>query len=379
MGESKKPGKVVDVAVGTRETQLEGAFSRAYSETRKLAEAISTASATQDAGVVTNRSLQQLDRGLPRQTLGDLLLACEAYASMTGPSALAAGDLTTVRVEAERIISLLRPLARVSRSRRITDTTVQLPAVGLRTVLSDEHVIRSFNSLIAAFAELANVEGEQVRKRFAVRIGTRYLVPGSVLAATLALILFFVGGIAFATGAVTLSPQGVTFSNPLGSAANAANIARHGAPGSQGTPGGVGGTSATSTPGTGSGQAPSATPTSKPSPQPTATPVPSGGPALTVSPSSVQPCQGTDAQFAITYTSGSGSVTWTATSPDPSNIALSTNGNTFSQQVGGTLRQGQQVTVYVRLLNDTPITGQISVTGSNGVAPTSATYDSTGC
>ena len=379
MGLNNRVSTAAEPAAGTRETELQATLSKVYRGSRTLAEAISAVSAAQGLDGVTGQNLQALDRSLPRQTLEDMLLACEAYASVTGPSALAVGDLATMRSDAERILSRLQVLARPPRSQRGTGTTGQHQALGLRIVLSNEQVAEPLRDLIAFFSELAYAEGEKAHKRFALRIGTRFLVPGSVLAGTLALIIFLTGGIVFATGAVTFSPQGVAFSNPLGSAAGVTNATSHGTPGAQGTAGGSGSISPTGTAASGPGQAPNATATPKPSAQPTATPVPSGSPVLTVSPSDVQPCQGTDAQFSNIYSSGSGTVTWTATSPDPSNIALSSNGTSFGQQVSGTLRPGQQVTLYVRLLNDTPITGQISVTGSNGAAPTSATYDSTGC
>src|SRR5262249_305788 len=103
-------------------------------------------------------------------------------------------------------------------------------------------------------------------------------------------------------------------------------------------------------------------------------------PVLAVAPSTITPCfQQPDEQFVITYSSGQGALTWTATSPDPTNYMLSTDDAHFSGSATGTLQPGKSVTVFVRRINDVSTIGQINVSGSNGAASRAVTYDSSNC
>src|SRR5579859_2010809 len=53
-------------------------------------------------------------RTSPKQTLTDLLLACEALATVTGPQALASGETVGVHDEARRLARVLRALAEIA-------------------------------------------------------------------------------------------------------------------------------------------------------------------------------------------------------------------------------------------------------------------------
>src|SRR5579859_7409143 len=53
-------------------------------------------------------------RTSPKQTVTDLLLACEALATVTGPQALASGETVGVHDEARRLARVLRALAAIA-------------------------------------------------------------------------------------------------------------------------------------------------------------------------------------------------------------------------------------------------------------------------
>lgn len=322
-------------------------------------------------------NLHSLDRRLPKRSVFDLLLACETLATVTGPTLLASGKERDLQSQTQPLLDTVRHIARVTQGRSVagaSGSTLQMSGLLLHSAFADPDSQNALARLIQQLSAVATVEGGQTKaKHFSVRIGTRFLVPGSVIAITLALIIFFLSGIAFATGAITLSQNGValtTLQNTMATqtaashtgAAATANSQHSTSTTQQATPASPANSQATATP----------PPGKKPTPPPST-------PTLSVSPAQIQPCAGTDAQFALARSGGSGSITWHATSPDAANIALSVDGTSFAPSVSGSLDPGGNVTIYVRLLNDVQITGIIPVSGSSGVSGTSVNYTSMGC
>lgn len=315
-----------------------------------------------------SNQLHLLDRRLPRQSLDDFFATCEAYALVSAPTSLAAGDEATVRVEAERLWATLEMLLRSGTRRRglsrLTSASSSLQAPLLSAALEQRPVQGALQDLIDIFGLLSTAEGRaQPRKRalaWLLPSGGRFLMPGSVLLTALALIVFLLGSMAFATGGITISSHGIGLGHLPGGAQPIATKA----------------TSPTT------GHAPTATPNSAPTaapatPQPTA--APGGNPTLTASALSQDPCPGGSAStFTITYSSGQGSITWTASPDNASNMRLSRDGVAWSAQVSGKFQQvGQRVTIYVQGLT-MDVTGQINVSTNAGSVYT-VSYDTTGC
>lgn len=343
--------------------ELRAVLSEIANVTDALVDALDAAGLNEQLRQSAKYSLHVLDRSLPKQNVDEFLLAYEAFATMTGPAALAAGDLTRLHDEAQRLLALVQALGRgVSRRQGLTRSTSAMQNLHLRAALSEPPVRAGFSRLQDLLGVLVRVETGtgQARPRLVpfVPLGRRALAPGMVIVGALALIVFLTATIVFATGQVPLSPKGAVLpvlsnaSPPTGRTATA--------------------TSQTNSHGVDS----QATATSPGGPTPTSLP---SKPALTVSPSAVQPCQGSDVQFTITAGGGQGSVSWTATSPDTVNVALSMNGQSFSGQVSGTLQPGQSVTVIVRVLNDTnTASGTINISASSD-HPSGVSYDTSSC
>lgn len=300
----------------------------------------------------SSSQLHLLDRGLPRQSLDDLLAACEAYALMTAPSALAEGNDAKVYAEAERLASPLETLLRAGAKRRglsrLTTISISMQAPLLRAALEEPPVRDALRDLAEIFGLLAAAGGRARKSKRAssglAPLGRRFLMPGSVLVTALALIVLLLGSIAFATGGVTVSPDGIGLGGPpAGAQPTATDVS------------------------TNNGHAPTATPrsvrTATPTPRGTATPLPGGKPNLTVSQLNQDPCP--SATFTIAYSSGQGSATWTAKADNSANILLSSGGSSFSGQVSGTLQSaGQQATISVQ--SGAAGIGAITVSASNG-------------
>ena len=330
-------------------------------------------------------SLNVLDRRLPKRDVYDLLLACETLATVTGPTLLASDTVQEVRMRAYSLLQTVRLIARITGTHvpaGESGATPRLNGLLLHSAFASPVAQDALAHLVEHLTEVASGDGEQIAAtRFEVRIGTRFLVPGSVIALTLALIIFFLSGVAFASGAITLSPHGIDFSTlqnimatQTAAASNSDVSATATANAQRSTP---------------SGQ--SATPTLMPNGYPTATssgrkstPTPTStapsASTLATSPASIQLCFGTDTRFTVSYTGSSSAITWHASSPDAANIALSLDGTNFTNSVSGALQPGASLAVYVRLLNDVPIPpGNIAVTGSNGAKGSSVRYDTSGC
>jgi serine/threonine-protein kinase len=94
-------------------------------------------------------------------------------------------------------------------------------------------------------------------------------------------------------------------------------------------------------------------------PRPTATSVPS----LSISPTTVQPCFGSDDQFTITYTGGPSSASMTATSTS-GRIGLYLNGGNPTGTVTTTLYSGGQTVIHVRALHSySQVKIQVNISG----------------
>jgi hypothetical protein len=347
--------------------------------TNRLAAGLDAAGVNQPLRQSPAHTLRTLDRGLPNYTVEDLLLACEAYAIVTAPSALATGDLTQVRDEALHTLQLLRALAGSARGwRRLTGmTTVGVQGAFLRSAFNESTVRAALGALMEPLSALAFMDSTPQRtRRRLLPVGVGCFVPGTVLASALALIVFLLTSIAFATGQIALSPNGIAVSafsdeshHKGGIAASAASAsatptARTSAPGPQPTATPHATSTATTT------ASPTATPTAGASP--TAT-TPAGSPTLSASRSTVSPCVGTPDAFILTYSGGQSSVTWTATPSDPTDITLNPPNGTL--QPSGA---GSATNVTVTLVNDVSITGTITISTSNNLTRT-VQFDSTGC
>jgi hypothetical protein len=292
-------------------------------------------------------NLRQLDRSLPNYTIGDLLLACEAYATVTAPSALATDDLGQVRDGARHILQLLQGLLGSIRGRQhrtMMGTTITgMQATLLRSTFDEPTAQAALAALIDSLSVLVALEGGQPRQhKHLLPIGKGYFVPTTVLGGAIALIVFLLTSIGFATGQVASSPNGLNFSAISGN---------HGV-------------SPTTTAGPNAG---THQPTPTPRPGATATPRPPGAPTWSVSPLNLQPCP--NAQFTITYISGPGPISWTAAS-DSSYILLN--------QSGGQLQPGGSVAVTVTATMDTGQPGSITVSAHDALPTQQVQYD-TGC
>jgi hypothetical protein len=179
-----------------------------------------------------------------------------------------------------------------------------------------------------------------------------YFVPTTILGGAIALIVFLLTSIGFATGQVAMSPNGLNFPAISGN---------YGAsPTTMASPN-VGTHQPTPTPPR------SATATPTPLPGATVTPPQPGAPTWSVSPLNLQPCP--NARFTITYISGPGPISWTAAS-DSSYILLN--------QSGGQLQPGGSVAVTVTAQMDTGQPGSITISANDGLPTQQVQYD-TGC
>ena len=336
----------------------------------------------------------------PKQTVTDVLFSCEALAAITGPQALITGDTVGVHDEARRLARVLRALGEVVA--QIGDG-ILAPSAGdgesdsfsLLAILRADPVRNALARLADLLADLAAVERAQPgRDRWALRLGTRILIPLSIVLITVALILFFAGGIVFATGAVAISPQGVVFSNPIDNttpeqadqhptaiAAHATatpatpGATRGGKTGAGSGTGGAPGAAPTAPPAGGSPGSAAPTPTRAPPPSATPTPLP---PAVSVTPTTMAACQNKSESFEISYTSGQGTLSWTATvSTGGVQISLDGTSGSWTSQVSGSLLPLTRAKVFV--LSPTGASGAVTVTFSAGLPSRTVTIDNSTC
>jgi hypothetical protein len=365
---SQGGSSVMRATAGPSESDVRILIQEIAQATQAIVSALDNAGLDEQLRQSPEYILRTLDRSLPKQSLGELLLACEAFASVTGPSVLATGDLSLFYDEAQYLGDIVQTLGRcVSSRQRLTRVTGVMQGLRLRATLSEPAVLAGLTHLGDLFASVASTETHAARPRrrllSLLPFGRRFIVPGTVLASALAFIIFLTGTIAFATGQVPVPAHGLVI--PGLSHAATSTPQTHSTSG--GTP-----VPATPTPKVG---VPTATPGAH---TPTPSPTP-GKPLLSISQSLIQPCQGIDAQFSIVAGTGQSAVSWTATSPDPTNIQVSTNDQNFSAHVSGTLQPGQSVTVYVRVTNDTNTNnGTIGISANNGHSY-GVQYDTSNC
>lgn len=361
---------------GNTHGEIRAALHGIAQATDELLQALEAAGFPQELQQSSHYSLHTLDKRLPKRTVYDLLLACETFASITAPALLSAGNTEDMYTQANPLLQTVRHIAGVTRGQSSaggSGTTLHMQGLLLRSAFATAQSQFALARLVECLTAATSGGGEQtVGRRFDLRVGTRFLVPGSVIGITLALIIFFLSGVAFATGAIRVSQNGVGFSTLQNGMATQTATASNGAVSATAT---ANGQKSAPT------QAPNGYPTATPSGRTsTPTPKPTSAPTLSTSPAVIQPCIGTDKQFTLSYTGGSNAITWHVNSPDTANIALSLDGTNFTSSVSGTLQPGASVTVYVRLLNDpSNPTGNINVNGSNGVKGSSVGYDTTGC
>jgi hypothetical protein len=372
MAEHERESEAGTNGAARQDAEVRALLARMAAATSRLAAGLDAAGLNQPLRQSPTYTLRSLDRRLPRYTVEDLLLACEAYATVTAPSALATGDLLRVREEALRTLQLLRALAAGNRGRRRQTgmTTVGIPGSFLRSAFSEPEVQAALAALMEPLSALAFMDSAQQRqRRRLLPVGVGCFVPGTLMAGALALIVFLLTSIAFATGQIALSPNGVDapvlsdgIHHASGAAANPTPTVRANVPARQPTAG----ASPTAIQGS------TSTPTPGPGPAPTAT-TPAGSPTLSVSRSTVNPCLGTPDSFTLTYSGGQSPITWTATSSDQTDIALNPPNGTL--QPSG---PGSSANITVTLVNDVSITGTITISTSNNLTRT-VQYDSTGC
>src|SRR5690348_10174963 len=143
-------------------------------------------------------------RTSPKQTVTDLLLACEALATVTGPQALMNGETGRVHDEARRLARVLRALTELAGDDALADDDALAKndasaassngadgdgaALPLLAILRAGAVRNALTRLADLLAELAAVERAQPgRDRWTLRIGTRILIPLSIVLITIAL------------------------------------------------------------------------------------------------------------------------------------------------------------------------------------------------
>jgi hypothetical protein len=344
------------------EVEVRTPLEQMVEATNRLAAGLDAAGLNQQLRQSPAYTLRSLERGLPNCTVEDVLLACEAYAMVTAPSALATGDLIRVRDEALRTLQLLRALAGGIRARRRRTgmTTVLTAGSFLRSAFNEPAVQAALAALIEPLSALAFMDStQQQKRRRLLPVGVGCFVPGTVLAGAFALIVFLLTSIAFAAGQIAISPTGIDVPVLSGGIHHTS------------------GPAATPTP-TVRANVPAPQPTGTPRAQPTAgasptATTPAGSPTLSVSKSAVSPCPGASDAFTLTYSGGPSPITWTATPSDQTDIALNpTNGTLQPSGAGSTTN------VTVTLVNDVTITGTITIATSNNLTRT-IQYDSTGC
>jgi hypothetical protein len=305
--------------------------------------------------------LRTLDRTLPDETLDDLIVGCEAFASVTGPSALATDDQARLRTEAQRYLRTLQTLTDTARGRRrltlMGSTSIGTQNAFLRSVLGKPQVRYALEALIDPLTALAALaEGGTPREHVRlIPMGMGCVIPATVLGGAAALIFVLLASIALATGQAQITPNGLNI--PLTSALPTATAKSGSTPTTR-----PGNPTPTTTPSA------KPTPTSKPGVKPTTTPVPGYG-VLSVSPNNVAPCAGSPDTFTVSYSGGQSSINWSSSSSDPANILLS--------PASGTLAPGGFVTVTVTA-SQSATTGSITVTPSHGSAST-VNYDASQC
>jgi len=369
MGEARKRTNERDATVTTDAGQpsedTRGLLRRIPDAASALLDELEAAGLTPSMRQAPGCELHALDRSLPRQSVDDLLAECEAFAFVSGPSALAQGDTRAVRDEADHFLgvfeTLLKAGTRRARSTWMTSASTSMQAPLLRGALGTPETQDALYQLTELFDQLATFGEQEHGARRGLGLlpaGRRVFTPVLILTLAVALIAILLGAIGLASG----KTPGSIF---LGGAAS-----------------NVKSTSAATS--TSSGSSATATPQNVQTPTtgratPTATPkAPPNAPRLTLSTQNILPCATAPYKsFTITNSGGQGAVSWTATVDDTSNALISLNSsNGFSGQVSGSLQPGQRVGVYVKAVS-LDANGQITIQGPGSPPPVS--YDTSNC
>jgi hypothetical protein len=367
MGAGRDSGGVSTTG-GWSESERQAALRDVADAVDRLGHALTDVGLPQAMRESASCNLRSLDRGLPNEPLEELLLSCEAYATVTAPAALATNDLAQVRDEGQYLLHDLQALAGAGRGRNflanLGNTLTGTQNVFLRSALGEPDVQDALADLIDALSPLAALAGgETITRKRLLPAGKRLFIPVVVLGGAIMLVIILLSSISFATG-LTLLPSGLELpigSNKSGAQSTATAVAQSGRP----TPT-TASARATATPAAG----PQPTATTAPGSAPTATPPPSS-PKFTVSPTSLQACFDAPATLTISYAGGSQPTSWTASWSDHANIGLSPS--------SGSLSPGRSANVTVSLLVDQGVTGTITITPSNGLGAGTVTYDSSNC
>lgn len=358
---SDKGGAKIPASGGGSDPRARAMLGAVASATNRLTAALNEVGLDQRLRESPSCRLRSLDRSLPDETLADLLLLCEAFATVTGPATLTTGDVSRIRSEAQRIqrrIQTLQSAVRGQRRMTLTGSTSQTRGAFLRSALVDSDVQDALAELLAALSALVALEDAAAEKRKRVLVvGPGCVIPTAVLGGALALIVFLLATIATATG------QGAISVNGLNIPALAIRST---------TPTATVRATATASPATqrptATTQSSVATPVVKLSPTAKTMPA-SGYGALSASPGSAPACQGQNVSFTLAYTGGSSPISWQASGYNTNDIQLSPS--------AGSLSPGQSVTVNVTVNADS--TGSITITPTNGASPTTVSYDSSNC
>ncbi len=356
---------------------------------------MTTASQFHTSADVLNVELHELDSALPHQTFGEVLVACEALALVSGPSALVSGDVKTLHSQSRGLQATMLGILRASQAGSTQHHSDTPPAsavhdtfvASLRQQAMVADLLRMTELLGALAADTPSIAGLQV-----AAMPQRSLAPIFIVGLAIALIVFLAGSILIATSRIppmqhSRNTGANVAGNPIDSptpkpistltAGTTPTVTGNGQPpaptatgnGQPPAPTATGNGQPPTPTATGNGQppAPTATGNGQP-PAPTATPVPppppppTQAPAINVSlsPQSLQLCPDND--VTIAYNSGNGVITWTMTVSDSTNIGVhDVDGAPYNPSVSGQLAPGQSVDVAVKALNDGNFTGILTL------------------
>ncbi len=323
--------------------------------------------------------LGHLDTQVPQISFTDLMQACEVIVTVTGPLAIATGETAAVASASTLLLPALRSWVRITaqlRARGLPDNldprmrplVLALAQPELTTAL--ERMTDQVHALASAPSSAA---GSPVKRQSRVN---RIAVP-LVVGIALSMLFFLIVSVALATSRVPAKTHGasvpgviVVTTTPSGGSPHA-TATPNGKPPATAVPG-------SGTPGATSTPPSSASPTPTPRASPTPIPRPAPPPSMAVSQLNHALCN--DATFTITYLSGSGSVSWLASSDNPANIQLSPNDESYGGQVAGVLDSaGQSFIIYVEDINNGNFSGNITVSFDRGGAPRYVSYNTSAC
>ncbi len=365
---------------------------------------------------VLDVDLQQMDPALPHQTFGEVLIACEALALVSGPSALVSGDAKALHSQSRGLQATMLGILRVSQAGTTEHPSISQPVSGaqdaliaaLRQPAMVADLLRMTELLGALAADTPAIAGIQV-----AALPSRPLAPIFIIGLAIALILFLAGSILIATSRIpptqhgrntgsqvagnvmdTPTPQptghvtgggALPTATSIGQPQSTATATSGWLPPSTATATSGGQPPPTATATSGGQPPPTATATSGGLPPPTATatsgglpppaatatatpvplpppPPPTQAPAINVSLSaqSLQLCPDND--VTIAYNSGNGVINWTMTVSDSTNIGVhDVDGAPYYPSVSGQLAPGQSVDVAVKALNDGNFSGVLTL------------------